>query len=153
MSGDPSNAVIFAGEFRHGIDPKNRITIPSAWRSGREGGDEFFVRIDSTGSCLVVMPHAEFRKTLEKFESIPNASPRERQQAIRQFSAESLPCSADKQGRMVLPVDFCGRIGLQSDAILVGAFGRFEVWNPARWEATKAVEAATYQNLASQLGL
>jgi len=54
---------------------------------------------------------------------------------------------------MVLPPELCGRIGLNGEAILVGSFGRFEIWNPTRWTATKAAEAPTYQNLASQLGL
>ena len=31
----------YAGEFRHSIDEKNRITIPSRWR--RDGAEEFVI--------------------------------------------------------------------------------------------------------------
>ncbi len=151
MALNAPKSTLFAGEFRHGIDPKNRITIPSGWRSGE--GDEFFLRLDSTGSFIFALPPEEYRKILVDLESQTAASPRERQQFIRQFSGGSRECSADKQGRMVLPPDLCEKIGLKGEAVLVGTLGRFEIWSPERWEATKLAEAATYQNLAAQLGL
>ncbi len=156
MVTDLSNP-FYTGEFRHGLDPKNRITIPSAWRTGEAEG--FYARIDSTGSCIVIYPPGEFQKTLASIEALPNTSQRERMQFIRQFSAETLPCSLDKQGRMVLPPDFCTRIGLngpkspKGEVILVGNYGRFEIWHPERWADTKEAEAPTFHNLANQLGL
>ncbi len=142
---------LFVGEFRHGIDPKNRITIPAGWRSGEK--DDFFLRIDSSGSFILVLPPEEFRKILTRVETETTASPRERQEFIRHFSSGSQECSADKQGRMVLPPDLCEKIGLKGDAVLVGFSTRFEIWNPQRWEATQTVGAPNYQNLAAQLGV
>lgn len=151
MPSDASNPKPFTGEFRHGIDPKNRITIPADWRSG--DGASFYLRIDSTGSYIRVMPPEEFRKTKEKIEALPSASTRERDQMLRQFAADILACSADKQGRMVLPPEFCSRIGLQDEVVLVGVIDRFEIWNSARYAASKAAEAPAYSNFANQLGL
>jgi len=151
MSRDASSSIIFTGEFRHGIDPKNRVTIPSAWRSG-EGAD-FYLKIDSTGSCIVAFPPEEFRATLAKVDELPGISARERRLFIRQFSAESQACSADKAGRMVLPPDLCAKIGLKGEAMLVGVNRCFEIWNPDGWTDTKTVNTPIYQNVASQLGL
>jgi len=151
MAQPASSPTLFAGEFRHGIDPKNRITIPSSWRAP-EGGD-FYLRIDTTGSFIIAMPPEEFRKIIASVETQTTASPRERQQFIRQFSGGSKECSADKQGRMVLPPELCEKIGLKGEAVLVGTSERFEIWNPERWEATKVADAPNYNNIAAQLGL
>lgn len=150
MPSDAFNSVMFTGEFRHGIDPKNRVTIPADWRSGE--AQSFYVRIDSTGSCIHVMPPEEFRKTVDRFFNASELSPAQRQVAVRQFSAGAQMCNADKQGRMVLPPEFCARIGLAGEVVLVGVVDRFEIWNSTRWDAASA-ENTPYLNAASQLGL
>lgn len=151
MSTATTRPSFYTGEFRHGIDPKNRVTIPSAWRSG--AAECFHVSVNTSGSSLLVFSPEEFRKVIDDVKALPNISPRERQQFIQQFAAGAMECSADKQGRMVLPVELCNRIGLQGEAVLVGAFSRFEIWNPEQWAATKAAAAPTYQDVANQLGL
>ncbi len=151
MSLDASNSTIYTGEFRHGIDPKNRITIPSAWRSGEEQG--FYVRINGTGSCIVVVSAEEHLKALALIDTLPDTSLRQRQDFKRQLSGATLSCSADKQGRMVLPPDFCSQIGFQGEAVFVGITDRFEIWHPARWAETKEATTASYLNLLNQLGL
>jgi MraZ protein len=151
MASQAATPIIFAGQFRHGIDAKHRVTIPADWRAG--GGETFYLRVDTTGSYLQVMPPDEFRRLKEKIEALPSASPRERMQAVRQFASESQTCVADKQGRMVLPPEFCTKIGLKGEIVLVGVFDRFEIWNAARWETMHAAETPTYLNSASQLGL
>lgn len=151
MSAETLNPKIYTGEFRHGVDPKHRITIPSAWRSGE--GDEFFVRLDSAKTCISVMPVAEFRAKVALIETTPGISLRERQILKRHFAAKAQPCTADKQGRMVIPQDLASLVGVKEEAMLVGAVGSFEIWSPENWTETEATEDTTYLNLASQLGL
>jgi len=151
MASDATQTQIYAGEFRYRIDSKNRITIPANWRSG--DAETFYVRIDSTGSFIHVMSLAEFRKFKEQIEALTTSSARERMQAVRQFSMGSQECTADKQGRMVLPPEFCTKLGFDEEIVLVGAFDRFEIWNAERWDTAQAAESVAYNNLASQLGL
>lgn len=140
---------IFSGEYRHGIDPKNRVTIPSQWRL--EGGEAFKLRVDSTNSCLMVFTNEEFLKQIESATQL--SSPRERQEFIRMFAGLAMESSADKQGRMVLPVELTKQVGLEGEVIMVGTVNRFEIWSPEKWEARKAAAATVYSNLANQLGL
>lgn len=151
MSSDTSNSTFYTGEYCHGIDPKNRVTIPSAWRSGE--AEVFKIRVDSTSSCLLVFTAAEFRRVVEEAATVANISPRERHQFTRQFAGQALESSADKQGRMVLPPELSKQIGLDGEVVMVGSFSRFEIWNPEKWQATKAADASAYNNVASQLGL
>ncbi len=141
----------YTGEYRHGIDPKNRVTIPAAWRS--DGEETYKLRVDTTQSCLLVFTNEEFLKQIEKASQLPGISPRELQQFIRQFAGQAIESSADKQGRMVLPVELTRLIGLNGEAVLIGASNRFEIGNPEKWEAKKAAESLVYNNVASQLGM
>ena len=152
MASEAVNPVIFAGTFRYGIDSKKRITIPVSWRTGGDS-EAFFVRMDSMGTCIQVIPPATFRAMKEQIDSNPNTSPRERQQQVRQFASEALACTTDKQGRMVLPPEFCAQACLTGQIALVGVFDRFEIWDAARWKATEAAQKSAYINSASQLGL
>ena len=44
--------------FRHAIDEKNRLTIPSRWRRGES--EDFILLADANQQFLLVMSHAEF---------------------------------------------------------------------------------------------
>jgi len=141
----------YTGNYRHGIDPKNRVTIPAAWRS--EGEEVYKLRVDTTHSCLLVFTNEEFLRQIEKASQLPGLSPRELQQFIRQFAGQAIECTADKQGRMVLPVELTRKIGLNGEAVLVGSSNRFEIWNPEKWEAKEVDDSRVYNSVASQLGM
>ena len=48
----------------------------------------------------------------------------------------------DKAGRIVLPEQMATAVGITNEAILNGMFDRFQIWNPERYEASRArVEA------------
>ena len=53
-SSEDSQGPVFSGEFRHKIEWKNRITIPSAWRFGEEV--ELFMIRRTLENCIAVMP-------------------------------------------------------------------------------------------------
>ena len=148
VSSDPH---FFVGEFRHGIDPKNRITIPADWRTNE--AQPFYVRIDSTNSTLQVMPPAVFEKTVQEISQLQELNQKERREAARFFSARSQRCNADKLGRMVLPPEFCAAVGLSGEIVLVGDFQQFEIMTPEVRAARAATESASYLNAANRLGL
>src|SRR6266581_4233401 len=60
MEADSQPERLYAGEFRHSIDDKNRITIPSRWRHGRP--EEFILLPEATHQFLIVMSPKEFAK-------------------------------------------------------------------------------------------
>ena len=60
MDADSQPERFYAGEFRHSIDQKNRITIPSRWR--RDRPEEFILLPEATHQFLLVMLPMEFAK-------------------------------------------------------------------------------------------
>jgi MraZ protein len=141
----------FAGEFRHAMDAKNRVTIPSRWRQGEI--DEFFAIPHLKGGFLMVMPPAEFSRLAEKVEHDPSLKPEERPKFLRQLSSKAQHVTGDKQGRIVLPDEQCKLLNLRGEVVLVGSYYRFEIWDPERWQKTDEEDASTFSYLLERMGI
>ena len=149
MATHPENHPIFHGVFRHGIDDKNRITIPAAWRE--KDSDDFFLMPHQKHGCLVVMPPNVFREFGEK--AATHLTPERLVIFKRQFYADALKVATDKQGRLLLPVEYCKNVGLRKDAVLAGCSERFEIWSPANWKTFRVAEKNNYAEVATLVGL
>ena len=151
MDPDPQPERFYAGEFRHSIDDKNRITIPSRWR--RDRPEEFILLPEATHQSLLVMSPKEFAKTSSRAEANQSVSARDRRVFLRHLHARAQHAAADRQGRLVLPEELCQKVGLKNEVALVGNRGRFEIWNLQRWKRAHEEETATYQHVAKEIGL
>lgn len=141
----------YAGEFRHAIDEKNRLTIPSRWRKNKP--EEFILLPDSGNQFLIAMSPEEFARMSAEVEANVGVNARERRVFLRQLHSRAQHGLADKQGRLVLPDDLCQQVGLKGEVALIGGRGRFEIWNVARWKNAHAEETPTYQHVANVIGL
>jgi MraZ protein len=47
----------------------------------------------------------------------------------------------DKSGRLCLPEAMAKAVGLDKEAVLVGMFDRFEIWNPERYSIASKADA------------
>ena len=141
----------YAGEFRHAVDEKNRITIPSRWR--RSDGEDFIILPEAQGQFLVVMRPEEFARMSHEVENNPTVPPRDRRVFLRHLHARSQHGASDKQGRLVLPEELCRQLELKGEVALVGGRGRFEIWNLQKWKRSQQEESATYQHVANVIGL
>ncbi|MEY2439460.1 MAG: transcriptional regulator MraZ [Verrucomicrobiota bacterium] len=150
-SSSPPSPPFYAGEFRHAIDEKNRITIPARWR--RDRAEEFIILPEANHQFLLVMSPEEFSRMTSNAESNTQVSPRDRRVFFRQLHSRAQHGSSDRQGRLVLPDDVCKKVGLKGEVALVGGRGRFEIWNLAQWKQANAEETSTYQHVANVIGL
>jgi MraZ protein len=151
MDNDSLPERFYAGEFRHSIDEKNRITIPSRWR--RDKAEEFILLPEATHQFLLVMSPNEFAKMSLTAETSQGVSARDRRIFLRHLHSRAQHAAADRQGRLVLPEELCRTIGLKGEVALVGGRGRFEIWNLQRWKRAHEEETATYQHVANIIGL
>jgi MraZ protein len=151
MNADLNSAPIFSGEFRHALDVKNRVTVPSRWRSSE--ADEFFLIADRSGSFVRAMPPKQFRAVGEALASNPAITPKDRAVFLRHFYSRSQQVVLDKQGRLIVPEDLGKLLGLEGEVVLVGTHETFELWNPTAWAQTQSMEAATFDRVADLLGL
>jgi MraZ protein len=151
MAIDSQPQTFYAGEFRHALDEKNRLTIPSRWRRGE--AEEFIMVPEPQQRYLLVMLPEEFSRMITQVETNPSLTPPDRRAFLRQFHARAQHGSSDRQGRIVLPEELCRQVGLKAEVVLIGGRGRFEIWNSDNWKRANEAETPTYQRVADAIGL
>ncbi len=132
------------------MDVKHRVTIPSRWRQSEQ--DQFYLMPSPTNDYLYALPPGEFQMINEKLNSDPRISAADRRQFARYYFSRAIHCIIDRQGRLLLPEEFCRLAGLVSDVLLIGTFDRFEVWAPERWDRASVEESSTFQQVANLIG-
>jgi MraZ protein len=75
-----------------------------------------------------------------EIEAMPNSDPR-KDVLRRVVGGNSEQVTVDKAGRICLPEAMAMAAGLKSEALLVGMFERFEIWEPVRYKLVEAADA------------
>src|ERR1017187_9001060 len=101
MDSDSQPQKFFAGEFRHSIDEKNRITVPSRWR--QSDGEDFIILPEPSHQYLLVMSAEESARMSARAESDSTISARDRRIFSRQLHSRAEHGASDRQGRLVFP--------------------------------------------------
>ena len=125
------NIASYTGLFRHALDDKKRITIPSAWRSAHEEGDQFLATPHPDG-YITILPPSEVVKLKIKIEAIALSDGSGQDFAARFFS-QTQALGFDKQGRIMLNGDLLAHAGISKDTVLVGSLTKFSLYSPDRW--------------------
>ena len=133
------------------MDNKHRVTIPSRWRRNEQ--EQFYLMPSPDSTFLSALPPAQFQKVNDDLMTNPKISPADRRRFARHFFSQAQDCIIDRQGRLLLPDSFCQLVGLENELLLVGAFDRFEVWNPNRWNDAQVNESNTFKQIANVLGI
>ena len=128
------------GVYRHSIDAKGRLFIPSKLRE--ELGDTFYVTI-STEKCLSAYSEESWAAFRAKVAAMPMIS----RKKIRPFFAHAAKCELDNQGRILLPQPLRDYAGLTKNVAVVGDCTCAEFWDEETWDKI-AVEEPTPENLA-----
>ena len=87
------------GEYRHNIDEKKRLIIPSKFRE--DIGDNFILTKGLDG-CLFVYPMNEWNKIIAKLKTLPFTK-KDARTFTRFFLSSATVCEFDKQGRINIP--------------------------------------------------
>ncbi len=115
------------GEYRHNMDAKGRVTIPSKYRE--ELGETFYVSKGLDG-CLTLYSEAQWLSRVERINACSEAQAKN----IRRFvfaSTEQVTC--DKQGRVLISPVLRAHAGLTKDVTVIGTGLTAEIWDTERW--------------------
>jgi MraZ protein len=132
----PNKKIYFNSKYLHGIDEKRRLQIPAKWRPEEEGV-EFTVILWPKHQ---VLPPDKLEKLVAEIEAMPNSDPR-KDVLRRVVGGNSEQVTLDKAGRICLPETMAAAAGIKSEALLVGMFERFEIWEPERYQHVEAADA------------
>ncbi|RUM87516.1 MAG: division/cell wall cluster transcriptional repressor MraZ [Thermodesulfatator sp.] len=142
---------MFRGRFRHALDEKGRLSIPSRFREilrQRYGGATLVVTRHP--ECLVAYPWEEWRKLEERMLALPQDLPEVRLY-LRYFLGSAEECALDRQGRILLPAHLREAAGLKKEAELLGLLDRFEIWAPERLAARLQEAEAAFEELSRKV--
>ena len=121
---------MFTGEYRHTIDDKGRLIIPSKIR--QEIGKEIIITRGLDG-CLFGYLKDTWKKLMEKLNSLPFTKKDAR--AFTRFMASgAITLDFDKQGRVNIPNYLSDYASLDKDVVIIGVSNRIEIWDSNKWD-------------------
>jgi len=121
---------VFTGEYRHTVDDKGRIAVPSKFRAQLSEGAVISRWLDA---CLAIHTKGGWDALATKVAGLPIADAGSRL-FQRYVFAGAFEAELDRQGRVVVPAYLREWAGLESDAVIVGSRDHAEIWAPGRWE-------------------
>ncbi|MCP5487135.1 MAG: division/cell wall cluster transcriptional repressor MraZ [Verrucomicrobia bacterium] len=124
---------VFVDTFRHSLDAKKRLTIPSEWRALVGKPERLFVLPSTSEACLTVFPAREMARRLRKMQDLSIVDT-ESQNHARMLASHANLVPWDAQGRIRIKDDLLSYAQLEEGVVLVGMFTWFELWSPKEWE-------------------
>ena len=122
---------MFTGEYRHTVDGKGRLAVPSRFRAQLEAGVVVSRWLDD---CLAIHTREGWDALAEKVAGLPITDGNARRFSRFIFAGAS-ETTLDGQGRVLVPGYLRETAGLEADAVVVGARDHAEIWSPDRWES------------------
>jgi MraZ protein len=139
---------MFIGEYKHSLDDKGRIAIPSKFRKALAKGAVVTRGLDTS---LFLFPKEEWDKLAQKLASLPLGQSNSRAFA-RLMLAGAMDVALDKQGRVVLPEYLRAYAVMKKNVVIAGLFTRLELWDEAKWETYKKKVEGDANAVAEKLG-
>ena len=112
------------GEYRHNIDDKGRLIIPSKFRD--ELGPEFILTRGLDG-CLFVYSMDKWNNIISKLEKLPFTK-KDARSFMRFFLSSATVCCLDKQGRININISLINYAKIQKECTIIGVNDRLEIW-------------------------
>ena len=115
---------MLSGEYRHSLDPKNRIFIPAKHRE--ELGETFMIACSFREKCLKVYSLTGWGEYIAPIEK------QDRQLAervLRFLHRTAVQVTPDKQGRVILPENLKTYAEIDKDLMVIGCGKCDEIWS------------------------
>ena len=121
---------MLSGEYRHNLDEKKRLIIPSKIRL--EMGKSIVITRGLDG-CLFGYNEKNWDGIMEKLNTLPFTK-RDARNFTRFLTSGATLLEFDKQGRIVIPNYLSNYANLSKEIVIVGVINRIEIWSKEKWE-------------------
>jgi MraZ protein len=136
------------GEYRHSVDPKGRLAIPSKFRQDFCQG---LILTKGVDTCLFGFVRTEWDKVVEKITKLPISQANSRAFA-RLLLAGAFETEVDKQGRILIPEHLRKYANIVKRVVIVGVYSRIEIWDEKKWEEYRQSSEDNAEEIAEHLG-
>jgi len=138
---------MFMGQYRHNIDAKGRIIIPSRYRD--ELGKTVVVTKWFDG-CLSVFTFDKWENIYQQITALPNTM-KESRMYVRTMMSNAIECELDSQGRILLTPSLIKEANISKECIFVGAGDHVELWDSTRWDNFINDADSSFETIAEKL--
>jgi MraZ protein len=125
----------FTGEYRHTIDTKGRLIVPSRLRDELVEGR---VVLTTWPDGCIALWSGEGWQEFEAKLLTQRAGSQNNRKVVRTFAASAFTDEVDRQGRISVPSHLRAQAGIDKDVVVVGALDHAELWAPDRLDLGRA---------------
>lgn len=141
----------FRGSYKHSIDHKGRVSIPSRFRRLLSGdANETFVVLRGLDACVSLFPADEFKRLEDRLRS-RSFSDEINRRYQRTLLLDSRDETLDAQGRVAIPPSLIAHAELKKEVLVNGVLDHIEIWSPEVFEKYMASSDRTYEDMAGEL--
>lgn len=136
------------GEYTHTIDEKNRVSLPSKFRSlmGKK-----IVITPGLDQCLFAFTTAEWEKIASRLSENASMLSADMRSFTRYMFGGASEVEIDNIGRVLVPDFLRERANLKTKVVLIGVQNRVEIWNEKSWIDYKRQVEKSADGLAEKL--
>ena len=131
----------YLGFKPYAIDPKYRFAVPPGWRP--EGGEVLYLLFSRSAEMpmLKALTQAGYDERVEIVKKSDKGEA-EKRELLGRLAMRLREVSINEQGKLTIPKDLSEKAEIKpdSDIMLVGRHGHFEIWNKAHFERTQEIE-------------
>ncbi|MEK7453123.1 MAG: division/cell wall cluster transcriptional repressor MraZ [Patescibacteria group bacterium] len=138
---------MFLGEYKHSIDDKGRVAVPSKFRSSLKDGAVVTRGLDD---CLFLYPISEWKKFADKLSQV-TITQSDSRAFTRHMLSGAMDVNIDKQGRIVLPDYLRVFADIKKNVVLAGLYNRVEIWNEDKWNKYKDITEKDSVKIAERM--
>ena len=136
---------VFLGEYKHTMDSKGRVVIPSKFRKELQQGCVVTKGLDN---CLQILTKKNWNQESEKMASLPSTDKTSRQLRRALFSG-AVDSSLDSAGRIQIPENLraYSAISENDDVTVTGSGPVIEIWATKTWKKIQSDSDNAFANI------
>lgn len=139
---------MLTGRYKHSLDAKNRLIIPSKIKE--QLGEKIYI-LRGSDRCLTLYSAEEWENYAKKISELPTTKVRA---LTRYLYSNSIEVQPDSQGRVMLPPEMIQFAGITKNVVTAGCGKYAEIWSEEVWnEHNLDEEPEDYTDMLLELGL
>jgi len=138
---------MFIGEYHFNLDDKNRIFIPTEFRSLLK--DKLIIN-RGIERCLFVYPNDEWNKVVNKLNTL-SFTKKVNREFSRMFMSGAYNKEMDSQGRVTIDKLLVEYAGLSKECVIIGVGERIEIWDKKAWLEYYQERQATLDEISERI--
>jgi MraZ protein len=142
-----SGSMIFLGTYKHSLDNKNRLTLPSKFIAKLPKNIYLSKGFDG---CLEIRTPEEFTKRYEYLNQY-SENKSDSRNAARIYFANSHDVEVDSAKRILVPNELITAAGLTKNVVIIGVGNKIEIWDEAKYDKFQKQTTPLYEAIAERL--